>query len=107
MLATRIAQAWTSVQHALPYQSPKIPHQKSQPILRFPSLIAVWFCIWLQVFSLVEFFSYLLPMVLGPYYGKLHLHLMLLLSTFLTTLTIDLVTMRFVITFAKFVGFVK
>mmetsp|Transcript_19285 Transcript_19285/g.38521 ORF Transcript_19285/g.38521 Transcript_19285/m.38521 type:complete len:228 (+) Transcript_19285:39-722(+) len=65
----------------------------------------MWFCIWAQVFSLVELYEWLLPYALGEAWEGVGLHLKLALSTALTTLTIDLVTMRFVVRIAKYVGF--
>ena len=67
----------------------------------------MWFCIWAQVFSLVELYHWLLPYALGEAWGGFGLHLKLAISTALTTLTIDLITMRFVMKFAKYVGFVQ
>ncbi|GMI35948.1 hypothetical protein TrRE_jg12516, partial [Triparma retinervis] len=55
----------------------------------------IWFLIWVQVFAFVELYSYLLPLALGSYWDEaVHFHLKLTISTFLSTLSIDLVSME-------------
>jgi hypothetical protein len=68
----------------------------------------IWFLIWVQVFAFVELYSYLLPLVFGGYWDEaVHFHLKLTISTFLSTLSIDLVSMGHVMRLARRVGFIN
>ncbi|GMH48493.1 hypothetical protein TrRE_jg5800, partial [Triparma retinervis] len=63
---------------------------------------------WVQVFAFVELYSYLLPLAFGRYWDEaVHFHLKLTISTFLSTLSIDLVSMGHVMRLARMVGFIN
>jgi antibiotic biosynthesis monooxygenase (ABM) superfamily enzyme len=53
-----------------------------------------WLLVWIQVYTLVEFFEWLLPLLLGSKWGDLDLHLKFLFSTFCTTVTIEWMTFK-------------
>ena len=58
-----------------------------------------WFSIWMQVYVLVEFFEWLLPKLLDFMWDPetRNFHLWLLVGTFCSTVTIELVTMQLII----------
>ena len=64
--------------------------------------------VWIQVYVLVEFYGMLLPIVFGdPVWGSIDFHLQLIISTAMTTLTIELVTMQIFVKFARCVKFLS
>ena len=65
-----------------------------------------WLLIWLQVYSLVQVFGYLLPLVLGRTWENLPPLVKLFIDTGCTTLAMDLVAMPIVFGLAKRVGFI-
>ena len=65
----------------------------------------VWLLIWIQVYSLVEFFEWLLPLIFDALWTERNLHLKFWLSTFCTTVTIEWLTHRPLCALAKLLSF--
>ena len=66
------------------------------------------FLVWLQVYALVELFGVLLPLIFGhTTWGSIHFHLQLIISTAITTLTIEVFTMQLFVKTARVLGFLK
>jgi len=59
----------------------------------------MWFSIWMQVFSLVEFYEWILPKLLNWMWDPetRSFHIWLLLGTFMSTITIELLTMNLIL----------
>jgi len=66
--------------------------------------LRMWLLIWLQVYSMVEFYEWLLPIVFGTMWTERPLSLKFFLSTFCTTVTIEFVTHRPVCFVARKIG---
>ena len=67
----------------------------------------VWLLIFLQVFGLVELYTFLIPVVFGEHWTSLHFHAQMALSVMATTLTMDLVTIPIIFGLSMRCGFIS
>ena len=63
------------------------------------------FLVWCQVYVLCIFWASALPKLLGSFYTELNFDAMILVSTVVTTLTMELMTMRVTVLAARRIGF--
>jgi len=66
----------------------------------------VWFLIWIQVYILVELFSFLLPFLFSTRWTELHPSASKFLATMCTTIAMDVVTVPIVFRAARRAGFI-